>query len=63
MLGRGGGQGQSGPGTTFLYFFIFAPFPYEKMQLAELVPSVLAILDSLVTSRAPICGMLLLVLH
>ena len=27
MLGRGG-QGRSGPRTTFLNFFIFAPFPY-----------------------------------
>ena len=26
----GGGQGRSGPGKTFLYFFIFAPFPYNE---------------------------------
>ena len=31
--GEGGGQGQSGPGTTFFHIFIFAYFPYSVTQL------------------------------
>ena len=41
MLGRGG-QGRSGPRTTFFYFFIFAPFP--KLPIIHSIYPVLSVL-------------------